>query len=63
MHQNLTKTVRSFTVYPNAPTSVRTCELAGKKYKVVSHYVGTKQIDSVIHDLAIKQAYEEIKIA
>ncbi len=67
MHQNLKKAKVSpmdiDSLYPNAPTSVKTCELAGKKYKVVSHYVGTKQIDSVIHNMAIKQAYAEMKIS
>ncbi len=60
MHQQLNKTKRlPMDIYPDAPCSVNPCEFAGKKYKVVSHYVGKKNINKVIHDLAMKQAYAD----
>lgn len=42
-------------------TSVHTYEILGKQYIVTSHFVGRKNINQVIHELAIKQAYAEIE--
>ncbi len=49
-------------IYPNAPFTSRITEISGKKYKVISHYVGNKDINKVIHDLAIKEAYADMEI-
>lgn len=42
-------------------TSVHTYEILGKQYIVTSHFVGRKNINQVIHELAIKQAYADIE--
>lgn len=41
------------------PVSRNTITVDGKKYTVVSHYTGTKDVDTVIRTLAEKKAYEE----
>ena len=41
------------------PISRNTITVDGKKYTVVSHYTGNKDVDTVIRTLAEKKAYEE----
>lgn len=41
------------------PVSRNTITVDGKKYIVVSHYTGKKDVDIVIRTLAEKQAYED----
>ena len=43
------------------PMTRRKYEIGGRKYFVISHYVGEKDIDEVIYRLAEKQAYADIK--
>ena len=40
----------------SAPTSMREYEIGGKKYTVVSHYVGKKNVDNVLREIAVKRA-------
>ena len=47
--------------YMNMPTTANTIEIDGVLYTVVSHFVGGKDIDAVVRDLAEKQAYEDLK--
>ena len=41
------------------PVSRNTITVDGKKYTVISHYTGKKDVDTVIRRLAEKKAYEE----
>ena len=41
------------------PVSRNTITVDGKKYTVISHYTGKKDVDTVIRTLAEKKAYEE----
>ena len=43
----------------SAPTSMREYEIGGKKYTVVSHYVGKKNVDNVLREIAVKRAYSD----
>ena len=47
--------------YMNMPTTANTIEIDGVLYTVVSYFVGGKDIDAVVRDLAEKQAYEDLK--
>ena len=44
----------------SAPTSMREYEIGGKKYTVVSHYVGKKNVDNVLREIAVKRAYSDM---
>lgn len=46
--------------YENAPVSNQEYCIDDKKYLVVSHYTGEKDIDKVINDIAVKKAYADI---
>ena len=41
------------------PVSRNTITVDGKKYTVISHYTGKKDVDTVIRTLAEKKAYED----
>ena len=43
----------------SAPTSMREYEIGGKKYTVVSHYVGKKNLGTTMQRLAAERAYTE----
>jgi len=43
-----------------APIATREYVIDGKKYIVTAHYVGDKDIDNVLNNLAIEKAYAEI---
>ena len=45
----------------SAPTSMREYESGGKKYTVVSHYVGKKNVDNVLREIAVKRAYSDME--
>lgn len=47
----------------NSSVSVSVYEIGNKKYKVVSHYTGTKNIDKVLESMALRRAYAEMKSA
>jgi hypothetical protein len=40
-------------------STTRICEIGKQKYKVVSYYIGEKNIDKVLEDLAIEKALYE----
>lgn len=52
--QELTQQFKDF------PTKKNQYEIDDRKYIVVSHFVGKKDINEVLTKLAIKQAYGEI---
>ena len=45
----------------SAPTSMREYEIGGKKYTVVSHYVGKKNVDNVLREISLKRAYSDME--
>ena len=45
----------------SAPTSMREYEIGGKKDTVVSHYVGKKNVDNVLREIAVKLAYSDME--
>lgn len=45
----------------SAPISMREYEIGGKKYTVVSHYVGKKNVDNVLREIAVKRAYSDME--
>lgn len=47
--------------YMSMPITANTLEVDGVLYTVVSHFVGSKNIDAVVRDLAERQAYEDMK--
>ena len=52
--------------YSDCPVAVREYEIDGKKYIVHSHFVGNKDIDKVISEIAFNKAISEtlnIKVA
>ena len=45
----------------SAPTSMREYEIGGKKYTVVSHFVGKKNVDNVLREIAVTRAYSDME--
>ena len=45
----------------SAPTTMREYEIGGKKYTVVSHYVGKKNVDNVLREIDVKRAYSDME--
>ena len=45
--------------YADCPVTVSEYEIDGKKYVVHSHYVGNKDINKVISEIALKRAIAE----
>ena len=43
------------------PTTAHTETIGGKKYVVVSHYIGKKDFREVFEELAFRQVLEEMK--
>lgn len=43
------------------PTTTHTESIGGKKYVVVSHYIGKKDFREVFGDIAFRQVLEEMK--
>lgn len=46
--------------FSKASMIMREYIIDGKKYAVTAHYVGDKDIDKVINEMAIERAYAEI---
>ena len=42
--------------FGSAPTSTSEYEIGGRKYIVTSHYVGRKNVDNVLREIAVKRA-------
>lgn len=47
--------------YENVPTTSHTEIIGGKKYVVVSHYVGGKDFKKVLSDLAFRQVLADMQ--
>lgn len=45
--------------YKKYPAAIHEYEISGKKYRVHSHFVGTKDIDKVLHQIALNRAIRE----
>ena len=45
--------------YADCPVTVSEYEIDGKKYVVHSHYVGNKDIDKVLSEIALNRALAE----
>ena len=43
------------------PTAMREYKIGGKKYAVGSHYVGKKNVDNVLREIAVKRAYSDME--
>ena len=46
--------------FSNKPTSVQVYTIQGRQYRVVSHYVGEKDVDTTLLDLAKRNAYAKV---
>ena len=46
-------------IYKNAPKRTAEYEIDGKMFIVTSHFVGTKNLDKVLYDIAFHRACEE----
>lgn len=47
--------------HSSEPTSMREYEIGGKKYTVVSHYVGKKNVDNILREIAVRRAYSDME--
>lgn len=47
------------TKYSSFPVEIREYEIGGRKYRVHSHFIGTKDIDKVLREIAINRAINE----
>ena len=47
--------------FDSAPTSMSEYEIGGRKYIVVSHYVGNKDFKKVFDDLAFSQVLADMQ--
>lgn len=58
--RTITKTLQERrTEFADKPVSEKEYTIRGKQYRVVSHFVGEKDIDKVIGALAEKRAYDD----
>lgn len=48
--------------YKDCPVTVSEYEIDGKRYIVHSHFVGNKDIDTVIRSIAFRRAIDEILV-
>ena len=46
--------------YKDCPTQVTEFEIEGRKYMIVSHYTGKKDLDDVVYRNAYNQAMDEV---
>ena len=46
--------------HKDCPEHINEYEINGKKYVVHSHFVGTKDIDKVLADIAVNRALSEV---
>ena len=49
--------------YASCPTTKLECEINGKKYVIVRHFTGDKEVNQVIARLAQRRANREMGIA
>lgn len=47
------------TKYSSFPVEIREYEIGGRKYRVHCHFIGTKDIDKVLREIAINRAINE----
>ena len=47
--------------YKDKPTSKAVYEVDGQRYAVTSHFVGDKDLDKVLYDLALKERFRKPK--
>ena len=45
--------------YKDKPTSTAVYEVDGQRYAVTSHFVGDKDLDKMLYDLAFERAFQE----
>ena len=45
--------------YKDKPTSKAVYEVDGQRYAVTSHFVGEKDLDKVLYELAFKSAFQK----
>lgn len=45
--------------YKDKPTSKAVYEVDGQRYAVTSHFVGEKDLDKVLYELAFKRAFQK----
>jgi len=48
--------------YVRREITQNTCVIDGKKFKVVSHYVGSKDLNKTLKEIALERAYREMGI-
>ena len=46
--------------HKDCPEHIHECEINGHKYVVHSHFVGTKDIDKVLEDIAVNKAMSDV---
>jgi predicted transcriptional regulator YdeE len=46
--------------YKDCPTQMTEIEIEGRKYVVISHFTGQKDLDDVVFKNAYKQAMDEV---
>ena len=46
--------------YKDCPTQITEIEIEGRKYVVISHFTGQKDLDDVVYKNAYKQAMDEV---
>ena len=46
--------------FKDCPTQMTVIEIEGRKYVVISHFTGQKDLDDVVYKNAYKQAMDEV---
>ena len=46
--------------FKDCPTQITEIEIEGRKYVVISHFTGQKDLDDVVYKNAYKQAMDEV---
>lgn len=46
--------------FKDCPTQMTEIEIEGRKYVVISHFIGQKDLDDVVYKNAYKQAMDEV---
>ena len=46
--------------FKDCPTQMTEIEIEGRKYNVISHFTGQKDLDDVVYKNAYKQAMDEV---
>ena len=58
----INETKRQQNDYVRREITQNTCVIDGKKFKVVSHYVGSKDLNKTLKEIALERAYREMGI-